>query len=188
MGLAFLDGALWCAIKIVDWTVNPLVALYFAVNSAPADTDAAVWIVDPWRWNKTHIPGLYGPALPGWKETEPYLWDLEDALDTDNRDTRRKWPVAIEPPHIDKRITAQEGRFVLFGNMRDMSASPRVNLVGAKSRTALLDKITVSAAKRRMIRDELNCISVNEKTVFPDLGGLAKHICWEWKQLKTHRD
>jgi len=169
--------------RLLDWTVNPLVALYFAVSSAPAKTDAAVWIIDPWQWNKAHIPDLYGPALPGWKETKPYLWDLEAALDTENRDTSRKWPIAIEPPHIDKRITAQEGRFLLFGNAKDMVASPNIFRKGPRSRKANLDKIVIPKAKVIAIRDELNHVSINEKTIFPDLSGLGKHICWKWKQL-----
>jgi hypothetical protein len=130
--------------RLLDWTVNPLVALYFAVSSASPKTDAAVWIIDPWQWNKAHIPDLYGPALPGWKETEPYLWGLEEALDTDNRDTGRKWPIALEPPHIDKRITAQEGRFLLFGNAKDMIASTKITNKGPRSKQAKLDKIVIA--------------------------------------------
>ena len=181
-GWYFLMAHYGAPTRLLDWTANPLIALYFAVTSAKPGTNAAVWIVDPWQWNKVHIPKLFGPALPGWEETEPYLLELEAAMDTDNKDTRRKWPIAIEPPHIDRRISAQEGRFILFGNAKDMVDSTFVNRVGPGKR-ARLDKLVISSRKVEAIRDELNRVSVNDRSVFPDLAGLGKHICWEWKEF-----
>ena len=162
--------------RLLDWTINPLVALYFAVKSSEPGVDAAVWVIDPWKWNRVHILRLYGPALPGWEETESYLWDLEDAMDTKNTDVRRKWPIAIEPPHVDRRISAQEGRFILFGTARDLIASPNVNRKTRKGKHARLDKIVIPSNRASAIRDELDQLSVNDKTLFPDLGGLGEYI------------
>ena len=141
------------------------------------------WIVDPWKWNDVHIPGLYGPAVPGWTETKPYLMESESAMDTENIDVRRKWPIAIEPPHIDRRIAAQEGRFFLFGTAKDLISSPNVMRTGIRGRKARLDKVVISAGKTASIRDELDRISINERNLFPDLGGLSRHIQWEWTKF-----
>lgn len=46
--------------RLLDWTVNPLVALYFAVREL-TEHEGAVWVVDPWRWNRAHVKDLYGP-------------------------------------------------------------------------------------------------------------------------------
>jgi hypothetical protein len=181
-GWYFLMAHYGAPTRLLDWTINPLCALYFAVSSCTV-TDAAVWVIDPWVWNKVHVPGLYGPALPGWVETNTYLWDLEEAMDTDNVDTRRKWPVAIEPPHVDRRISAQEGRFILFGTEKDLVASPNVNRRGRTGKRARLDKIIISHTKVKAIRDELDQLSINEKTLFPDLGGLGKYIRWKWNSF-----
>jgi len=179
-GWYFLMAHYGAPTRLLDWTANPLVALYFSVASAKPGTDAAVWVIDPWQWNKVHIPKLYGPALPGWEETEPYLWDLESAMDTDNKDTTRKWPIAVEPPHIDRRITAQDGRFTLFGTAKDMVGSTRVNPPVRKPK-ARLDKIVIARSKALSIRDELHNVGINQKSIFPDLSGLAQHICWEYR-------
>src|ERR1700734_4089370 len=64
--------------RLLDWTGNPLAALYFAIADECEEdnkNDAAVWAFDPWRWNGSHGDGLSGPALPNWKETKPYLPD-----------------------------------------------------------------------------------------------------------------
>ncbi len=49
--------------RLLDWTSNALVALYFSVwkeNEGETDTkaDAAVWVIDPWRWNRAHVKDL----------------------------------------------------------------------------------------------------------------------------------
>lgn len=181
-GWYFLMAHYGAPTRLLDWTVNPLVALYFAVSSAELDADAAVWVIDPWKWNTVHIPNMGGPALPDWEETQPYLLDLQDAVNSENKDTRKTWPIAIEPPHIDKRISAQEGRFFLFGKAKDMVKSPSVNRKG-RGKKAKLDKIIIPSAKAKSIRDELHRISINEKTIFPDLSGLGMHLRWEWQKF-----
>lgn len=173
--------------RLLDWTVSPLVALYFAVRD-PIEDCGAIWVVDPWRWNRAHIKDLYGPAVAGWAETSPYLLDLEEAFDTDTdeRQTTKKWPVAIEPTHIDRRIAAQGSKFFLFGAKKDMTESPAINRPrGRSGKHAILDKLIVRKNIAEMLRKELNEIGINERAMFPDLEGLGKHIAWEWKSRRV---
>jgi hypothetical protein len=169
--------------RILDWTINPLVALYFAVRE-DAEKDGALWVIDPWRWNRAHVKGLFGPAIAGWQETARYLLDLEEAFDTDTSEnqTNRKWPIAIEPSHIDRRIAAQGSKFVLFGTKKDMTDSPAINRPrGGNTKHAVVDRIIVPRNMSEKLRQELNEIGINERAMFPDLEGLGKHIAWEWK-------
>jgi hypothetical protein len=173
--------------RLFDWTVNPLVALYFAVCD-DSEGDATVWVTDPWRWNRAHVKNLFGPAVAGWDETAEYLLDLEDAFDTDinENQTRKKWPVAIEPSHIDQRIAAQGSKFILFGTKRDMVESPAINQPrGGDRKHAVLDRIVIPRSAAPTFREELNQIGVNERAMFPDLEGLGRHIAWEWKSRAT---
>jgi len=169
--------------RILDWTVNPLVALYFTVREN-IEENGAVWVVDPWRWNRAHIKGLFGPAIAGWQETKPYLLDLEKAFDTDEAEiqTRAKWPICIEPTHIDRRIAAQGSKFVLFGIKKDMVDSPTINQPrGGNKKHSIVDKLIIPKVVAETLREELNHIGINERAMFPDLEGLGKHIAWEWR-------
>ena len=71
------------ATRLLDWTLNPLVALYFAVCD-DANTDSAVWCYEHLgRHSTNHL----------------------DPLSIDR-------PVMYEPPHITARITSQSGKFI----------------------------------------------------------------------------
>jgi len=127
---------------------------------------------------------LFGPAIPGWKETAPYLLDLEEAFDTDENEnqTEKEWPIAIEPSHIDRRIAAQGSKFMLFGTKKNMTTSPAINRKkGTSGKHAVLDKIVVPAKISKSLKEELHLIGINERSLFPDLEGLGKHIAWEWQ-------
>ena len=96
--------------------------------------------------------------------------------------TRKKSPIAIEPPHIDRRIAAQGSKFVIFGTRENMTDSPTINRPrGGDGKHSILDKIVVPKNSAENLREELNQIGINEGTMFPDLDGLGKHIAWEWK-------
>ena len=46
----------------------------------------------------------------------------------------------------------------------------------------MLDKIVIANSKTIFIRDELHNVGLNQKGIFPDLAGLAQHICWEYNR------
>jgi len=179
----FLMQHYGCPTRLLDWTTSPLVALYFAVRS-PSERDVAVWVIDPWRWNRSHIKDLYGPAIPGWKEAKSYLLKLEDAFDSELAEnvTEKKWPIAIEPPHIDRRIAAQGSKFLMFGRAKNMLDSPAINKARKeKGKHAIVDRIIIPRDRVESMLSELNTLGVNQRSLFPDLEGLGQYISWEWK-------
>jgi hypothetical protein len=186
MGLVLFDAALRGAnLVAVDWTGNPLAALYFAIAAECEDdnkNDAAVWALDPWRWNKLHGDGLSGPALPGWEETKSYLPDLEDACD--GVQVEKLWPIAIEPPSMDPRLASQTARFLLFGKKKDLIKAADQTDIGsrAKKQSRLL-QFVIGRKNLETIRLELDDLGINHRTLFPDLQGLGKHLSWGMEEL-----
>jgi hypothetical protein len=175
--------------RLLDWTGNPLVALYFAMageNESLKSQDAAVWAFDPWRWNRLNSDGLRGPGLPDWKEARPYLPDLEDACDGVR--VERRWPIAIEPPSIDRRLASQTARFLLFGKEKNLvDAANRADSGRHGKKQCRLAQIVISCKKLDRIRLELDDLGINHRVLFPDLQGLGAHLSWEWKRYSKKR-
>ena len=73
------------ATRLLDWSYNPQVALYFAVRSAQIGTDSAVW--------------CYKHADNG-----PVASTVQTPFDSDSI-------VFFEPPHVSPRISVQSGCF-----------------------------------------------------------------------------
>lgn len=137
---------------LIDWTLNPLVALYFAASK---------------------------------HEKEPgSLWYMELKPLDDRRDTTvhleagqplteyTKVPVLVVPRCFTRRIEAQAGRFVYFGNCRD----PLDDFADAERRPWLeLDCWTISCSKKEICK-QLEYYQIHEGTMFPDLDGHARYL------------
>lgn len=101
--------------RLLDWTENPFVALYFALttNSGTdvADQNAAIWILNPGAWNR-HVlsQSSYrgGPLSADDDEIKSYAPAPVGPS--------RKDPVAIYGIYNSARIVAQRGVFTIFGH------------------------------------------------------------------------
>jgi len=161
--------------RLLDWTDNPVIALFFAVSDQPEPGKSAVWVLDPWWLNRQLRKGIDGPMLPGWEEAEPYLWDLEDAF-TRDVDVRAQKPAAIDPPHVDRRLAAQKSRFIIFGRIRDLARTEVVRQSDGR-----LAKMTIAESSVGPIRRELEDCGVTVSAVFPDLEHLGQEIRALWR-------
>jgi hypothetical protein len=162
--------------RLLDWTDGALVALYFAVNpqNESDKPDRAVYMLDPWWLNE--IANLYikkkgkhpsGVADPGWDVTKRYL--AEDEFR--NHLIRGDFPLAIDPPHISRRIAAQRSRFTISG--REVDGLKRL---ASKVREAGIFKIRIAGSAASSIKKELYRLGVGESTIFPDLDGLGREM------------
>lgn len=166
--------------RLLDWTESPMIGLYFALEDQGSDTDAAVWIVDP-EWINFRNPYLRkssvaGAILSDWKEAEPYLRTLEDAFA--HQGVRVRYPAAIEPPHVDRRVAAQSSRFIVFGTAPDLAKTDW------RKAHVRLAKFRIPLKHRARIYEDLLALGVTPFSVFPDLEGLSANIQDRWRKFK----
>jgi FRG domain len=151
------------ATRLLDWTTNPLVALWFAVK-------------EPATLKK------------GGKETEPgIVWvfnpDDKDYADPDGplEPFVVKKTTVFRPKHVTRRIVAQAGWFTVHRYdpiKKTFSTLDHIGRLKPRCRNILIPGKSFSP-----IRDDLARMGVGYASMFPDLDGLCKDILWNHTML-----
>ena len=168
--------------RLLDWTENGLMGLYFAVKDSESLQDAAVWLIDPWWLNqqvtgKTEVlpPGSAGLAQADTKRYRPWLPDRFDP----KKHLRKKLPIAVFPNYFDRRIAAQRSCFTIHGVLRD----PLETIF--PSADDHLAKITIPAYTTESIKEELDEFGIDEVAIYPDLQGLGVSVSNAFIEKRT---
>ncbi len=171
--------------RLLDFTYSPLVALHFATRDLQHfGHDGVIWMVNHARSND-HLPRplherlaqegsqvftvellqaatLAGPLTPGPFDASA-LSTLEGLSDT-------PFLVFLEPPSLDQRIVQQ---YALFGFLSSPDEAMDDWLA---AREGICTRVVIPSRLKWQVRDHLDQSNVNERTLFPDLTGLARWL------------
>jgi len=159
--------------RLLDWTTGSLIALHFALNppnpahSQPS-SDAAVWMLDPW-WLNRQVIRLNSIVLWDWEYATPYLPKLYSL-----GRVRRRLPLAIDPPHIARRVAVQQSRFTIHGTAKNGLE------ILARRRGAHIKKVLIPKAAIPRMRIDLYAAGISDTSVYPDLQGLGQELIRYW--------
>jgi hypothetical protein len=152
--------------RLLDWTESALIGLYFALRDHRGDTDAGVWVLNPWWLNnqslgRREIPRAGDACLEPWQPG------------ADSSHLSKRLPVAIRPNHGSARIATQRGLFTIHG--ADRQALQKLT----RSRRNGRPHLELWRIPRRAIpgmRKELAIAGVTETEVFQELDALCREI------------
>ena len=166
-----------CPTRLLDWTEGYLIALYFAVRNLNNVLTPCVWILNPYDLNHSSVESptiFYADSVTMEKEDRIIQDYLHDDLGK-----IPKYPIAILPPYVNKRMTAQRSCFTVHGSVKDGFGSlhnsfQQFNVVQLRIRTKSAETI----------RNQILRAGINEATLFPDLEGLARELMVDYN-MKT---
>jgi len=139
------------ATRLLDWTTNPLVALWFACEDGNSSQPSYVYIFVP--------------------EDKYFLNRSQD------KDPFAIGRTKILQPNLNNnRIVAQSGWFT--AHPYSAPGKRFVPLQTNAVHTKHLYEITVPGKLKRQLLMKLDMLGINKQSLFPDLQGICEHINW----------
>lgn len=143
--------------RLLDWSTNPLKALFFAVEDPTLDkAHAAVYI------------------------TRPRFW----AEGTANLDDGDEF-VACFPELLHERISAQDACVVAFPLSKNSMDVPAISLENLPPSLEFLHKVTVPSSCKQKLRKQLAVLGVTHRSVYPGLEGTTRWIKSELSDFRV---
>ncbi len=153
--------------RLLDWTENILVALYFAV-SEDKDSDGEIWILNP-QYIDEEIKKLdynYSNLLEVLC-LEPFLDNSDSSIDF-----KSVIPVYIRPNYTNSRMNSQQSIFTIHPNHNTNG----IKLTDCLTNVIALDKLIIPKEKKSLFEDYLYFLGFSNRTLFPDLTNLSLDI------------
>jgi hypothetical protein len=145
------------ATRLLNWSVNPLAALWFCVGRPAAENEpGVVWLLHP-KSSDYAVPA---------KQTDP---------------TRINQVYLVRGKMVAPRIRSQSGWFTVHYFSPEQEKF--VALENDPSFAPRLTKLIIPFDAFANIRFQLDRLEVNSASLFPDLDGLCAHIEWAYSSL-----
>lgn len=174
--------------RLLDWTENPLAALYFALTKPGGKAlnlrkrdRSGVWILRPGKLNSiSHRKREEGLAVPTVTDLEAWLpgkcgrgIDSTDLPPTSGYKDNQ-YPLAIYPIRYHARIVAQRGCFTIHG-AKEISIEKLLE-INFRRVDSVIRRIRIPFKYTAKILRDLSSIGIDHLAMFPEPDSLAKDI------------
>jgi hypothetical protein len=161
-------------VRILEWSGNPLVALYFACENLDISKDGRVWILNPWVLNDLVASLTYVPMTDS-EYMRRYVLLLDDPEALPYPEATQ--PMAFRPYRLMRYLTAQNIYFTIHG--RSPGALEDLSFF-LKRTESYLTYVTVEGVNKRFIMKQLHDLNVTRAALFPTLTGLCRTIAYRY--------
>jgi hypothetical protein len=151
-------------IRLLDWTLSSLIALFFATEPSGDGVDAALWALEPVSLNRDQ----FGEQNYIFAAGEPSIESLVEQAFTIRAEPRDSRVAAVLTEQMDLRQMIQQSAFTIHG-----CDIPLNRFQGADT---YLAKIIIPKDKRGLFREYLDLLGMDRSVLFPDLGNLAAEL------------
>ena len=163
--------------RLLDWTENPLVALYFACVTSP-DTDANVWVL-----HKNNYYELIKQEKVMGSPKQALVRMLKRIASSNNPIK----PFLFTPYYFDLRMTVQSSWFMAWGcderALEDILAENYMSLDNPEEVHDFINPTDdcvfcffIDKDDKQRILNQLEQLNINEKTLFPGLDSVGKFV------------
>lgn len=146
--------------RLLDWTSNPLAALWFACSGKINIEAEYIYVY------ALNIDGLLNKDLYN-GNYDPFVSSADGNFE----------PVVFQPRLNNLRIIAQHGWFTLHQYSTEVKGfvplenNPKINIIELRIPVTSCDQILIALDRH----------GINNRTLFPDLQGLCSHLNWKYK-------
>lgn len=166
--------------RLLDFTENPLIALYFACVDKP-EKDGVIWIIDEHSYNRKFH------SINGMVRADISKGTVNDIIFNEiimpQNIGQNQFPWIYKPYYREERMNMQSSVFMLWGHKINkltdfldssdyMTFSPPIN----NQTHGIIGRIEISKKIKQKVLQQLNLLGINEKFVYPGLDGIGKHI------------
>lgn len=171
--------------RLLDFTKNPLVALYFACSDLQ-NVEASVCIINETTYNKVFFgKNALVSASKSQNCVSKIIMDEVVQQNYLSHDDPQyiQYPWIYKPYYLEERMNMQSSVFMLWGARRQeltyfmqpnywMSNENNPN----NKETGIIYQICIPGNKKAELIEQLNLCGINEKNIYPGLDGVGRFI------------
>lgn len=171
--------------RLLDFTENPLVALYFACSDA-VNADASVWILDRYAYNqKLHNEQwVVSAARSQWIVKEIVSKEIVNRFLNPHEVNQGSipYPWIYKPFYREERMNQQSSIFMIWGaqqkQLTDFFSADDYMTEEQPTNVdhGIICYVEIPANRKETILQQLNLVGINNKFIYPGIDGVGKYI------------